>query len=54
VTTDRFVVPKTIVEKHINDGDAFMRSGEDPSGDPANVAARNDAWERMKKVLETL
>ncbi len=35
-------------------GHAFMRSGEDPSGDPANVAARNAAWERMKGILGTL
>ena len=35
-------------------GHAFMRSGEDPEGDPANVAARNAAWERMKQILSTL
>lgn len=35
-------------------GHAFMRSGEDPNGDPANVAARSAAWERMKQVLATL
>jgi carboxymethylenebutenolidase len=35
-------------------GHAFMRLGEDPSGDPANVAARNAAWERMKMILEGL
>ncbi|TSD00622.1 MAG: carboxymethylenebutenolidase [Candidatus Peregrinibacteria bacterium Greene1014_49] len=35
-------------------GHAFMRSGEDPNGDPANVAARNAAWERMKQILSTL
>ena len=35
-------------------GHAFMRSGEDPAGDPANVAARNAAWERMKQILSTL
>lgn len=33
-------------------GHAFMRSGEDPNGEPANVAARNAAWERMKEILE--
>lgn len=35
-------------------GHAFMRSGEDASGDPANIAARNAAWERMKEILSTL
>ncbi len=35
-------------------GHAFMRSGEDPNGEAANVAARNAAWERMKQKLETL
>ncbi|MBI3331784.1 dienelactone hydrolase family protein [Candidatus Peregrinibacteria bacterium] len=35
-------------------GHAFMRSGEDPAGDPANVAARNAAWERMKMILSEL
>ena len=32
-------------------GHAFMRLGEDPSGTPENVAARNAAWERMKAIL---
>ncbi len=32
-------------------GHAFMRSGEDPAGEAANVAARNAAWERMKQIL---
>lgn len=35
-------------------GHAFMRSGEDPNGDPANVAARNAAWEQMMEILEDL
>ncbi len=35
-------------------GHAFMRSGEDPNGDPANVAARNAAFERMKEILSGL
>ena len=35
-------------------GHAFMRSGEDPAGDPANIAARNAAWERMKDILAKL
>ena len=35
-------------------GHAFMRSGEDPNGEAANVTARNEAWERMKELLGTL
>lgn len=35
-------------------GHAFMRLGEDPTGEAANVSARNAAWERMKQVLSTL
>ncbi len=35
-------------------GHAFMRLGEDPAGDPANVAARTAAWERMKELLSGL
>jgi carboxymethylenebutenolidase len=35
-------------------GHAFMRLGEDPSGEPANVAARNAAWTRMKDILSKL
>ncbi len=35
-------------------GHAFMRSGEDPNGDAANVAARDAAWERMNEILSTL
>lgn len=35
-------------------GHAFMRSGEDPNGDPANIAARDAAWQRMKEILATL
>lgn len=35
-------------------GHAFMRSGEDPAGDPANIAARIAAWERMKGILADL
>jgi carboxymethylenebutenolidase len=35
-------------------GHAFMRSGEDPSGEAPNVAARNAAWERMKEILAGL
>jgi carboxymethylenebutenolidase len=35
-------------------GHAFMRSGEDQNGDPANIAARNAAWGKMKEILSTL
>ncbi len=35
-------------------GHAFMRTGEDPDGDPANVAARDAAFERMLGLLKTL
>lgn len=35
-------------------GHAFMRLGEDPSGEPANIAARNAAFDRMKELLSTL
>lgn len=35
-------------------GHAFMRLGEDPAGDPANIAARDAAWERMKAILAGL
>jgi len=35
-------------------GHAFMRSGEDPNGEKANVDARNAAWDRMKQILSTL
>ncbi len=42
------------IETYDGAGHAFMRSGEDPNDDPANVAARNAAWERMKRLLETL
>lgn len=35
-------------------GHAFMRSGEDPNGEAANVTARNAAFERMKGILEGL
>lgn len=35
-------------------GHAFMRSGDDPDGPAANVQARNQAWERLVKLLEKL
>ncbi len=35
-------------------GHAFMRLGEDPTGEPANIAARDAAFSRMKELLSTL
>jgi carboxymethylenebutenolidase len=35
-------------------GHAFMRLGEDPAADPANIAARVAAWQRMKNILSAL
>lgn len=35
-------------------GHAFMRLGEDPAGEAANVTARNAAFERMKSILAEL
>lgn len=35
-------------------GHAFMRTGEDPQADPANIAARSASWERMMKILREL
>lgn len=35
-------------------GHAFMRTGEDPNGETANIAARDAAWERMLGILEVL
>lgn len=42
------------IEIYEGAGHAFMRSGEDPEADPANIAAREAAWERMKGILENL
>ncbi len=42
------------VEIYDGAGHAFMRSGETPDGDPANRAARQAAFERMKEVLSGL
>jgi carboxymethylenebutenolidase len=33
-------------------GHGFMRGGEDPNGRPGDVKARNEAWERWKKLLK--
>jgi len=35
-------------------GHGFMRSGEDPSGPAADKKARDEAWERWKKLLGSL
>lgn len=35
-------------------GHAFMRLGEDPNGEKANIDARNAAWVRMGEILEEL
>ncbi len=35
-------------------GHGFMRLGEAPDSDPANKKAREDGWQRLKKLLETL
>ncbi len=35
-------------------GHAYMRSGDDPDGDEANVAARNQSWDRLVEILESI
>ncbi|MDD5055831.1 MAG: dienelactone hydrolase family protein [Candidatus Peribacteraceae bacterium] len=35
-------------------GHAFMRLGEDPAGEAANVSARKAAWQRMNNILSAL
>ena len=35
-------------------GHAFMRSGDDPNGEKANVEARNQSWERLVNLLNDL
>lgn len=35
-------------------GHAFMRAGDDPEADEASKAARNAAWERLKKLLSDI
>ncbi|MGB7667899.1 MAG: dienelactone hydrolase family protein, partial [Candidatus Acidiferrales bacterium] len=32
-------------------GHGFMRAGEAPDASPANSKARDDAWERWKKLM---
>jgi carboxymethylenebutenolidase len=42
------------IEIYDGAGHAFMRSGEDADGDPANIAAREASWKRMRDILSTL
>ena len=35
-------------------GHGFMRAGEDPEGSAENKQARDDAWKRLKQLLEKL
>jgi carboxymethylenebutenolidase len=35
-------------------GHAYMRRGDDPEGGEENKAARDDSWDRLKKILEKL
>jgi carboxymethylenebutenolidase len=35
-------------------GHGFMRAGEDPSGSAANRRAREEGWERWKKILKSI
>lgn len=45
-----------IFEYEIYDGagHGFMRTGDDPNGSDANITARNDAWDRVKRILSSL
>lgn len=42
------------IEIYDGAGHAYMRSGEDPQGDPANVSAREASWARMQSILSEL
>lgn len=33
-------------------GHAFMRQGDDPEGSPESKAARDEAWERVREILD--
>jgi carboxymethylenebutenolidase len=33
-------------------GHAYMRAGDDPNGDKANIEARNKSWDRLVRILE--
>jgi carboxymethylenebutenolidase len=35
-------------------GHGFMRAGEDPSGNEPNKKAREEAWKRVKEILEKI
>jgi carboxymethylenebutenolidase len=35
-------------------GHGYMRTGDDPNGSEANIAARNASWERLKAILSDL
>ncbi|HVY69491.1 MAG TPA: dienelactone hydrolase family protein, partial [Verrucomicrobiae bacterium] len=35
-------------------GHGFMRGGDDPAGRPADVKARNEAWQRLKGLLSKI
>jgi carboxymethylenebutenolidase len=41
-------------EIYAGSGHAYMRSGDDPNGSEANVAARNDSWKRLLELLKSL
>lgn len=41
-------------EIYAGSGHAYMRSGDDPNGSEANVAARNDSWSRLLSLLKAL
>ncbi len=35
-------------------GHAYMRNGDNPNGEEANITARNKSWERLVKILKGL
>lgn len=35
-------------------GHAYMRSGDDPDGSEANIAARDQSWDRLKEIFSNL
>ena len=38
--------------KYEGAGHGFMRAGEEPTPDAANKKARDESWERLKKLLK--
>ena len=42
------------VEIYEGAGHAFMRQGDDPEGDPAAKQARDEAWERIERILASV